>query len=136
MWPSRTPMNALPTFSLSYRKRSYLRDPQAAFGLTVVVAHKASENLPRRLTVCGKSPLVVILSEVKNPSRFRTKPKRDSSREISAQNESVYIFSAVLPNFRWLDVKQLRGLCTLSAWRDRTIRRGVHTNAVEPRGRE
>src|SRR6266404_39117 len=46
------------------------------------------------LTDCGKSPLVVILSEAKNPSRFETKPKRDSSRKIGSQNDDVPPFSA------------------------------------------
>jgi len=41
-----------------------------------------------------KNALVVILSEAKNPSRLKTKTKRDSSRKLGAQNDSFLLISA------------------------------------------
>jgi len=43
----------------------------------------------------GKSALVVILSEAKNPPGSKQKTRRDSSRKIGAQNDGFPLFSMV-----------------------------------------
>src|SRR5258705_6163816 len=68
---------------------------ESAIGMTArLLCVRFNIQISVTVTDDGKSPLVVMLSEAKNPSRFEIKSKRDSSRKIGSQNDDVPPFSA------------------------------------------